>query len=59
MKIKVVTAGKCMICGKLIKVAVPIDHDKLPNICLCRKCEPKEEYDLKRPKSEKLKGENK
>lgn len=42
MKIKVVNAGKCVICGKPIKLVVPIDHDKLPNICFCGKCEPEQ-----------------
>ena len=43
MKIKVVNAGKCMICGKPIKLVVPIDCNKLPNVYLCRKCKPKSE----------------
>ncbi len=51
MKIKVVNAGNCMICGKPIKLAVPIDHDKLPNVFFCRKCEPELKYDGKRPES--------
>jgi len=53
MKFKVVNAGKCMICGKQIKVVVPIDNDRLPTIYLCRKHEPRLEYDQKRPESEK------
>lgn len=53
MKIEVVNAGKCIICGKPIKVAVPIYYDKLPNICFCKKCEPELEYNLKRPEREK------
>lgn len=52
MKIKVVTAGNCMICGKPIKLAVPIGYDKFPNVFFCKKCEPEIEYDKKRPESE-------
>ena len=52
MTIKVVNAGKCIICGKPIKLAVPIYHDEMPNILFCRKCEPELSYDLKRPESE-------
>lgn len=54
MKIKVVNAGKCMICGRPIKLVVPIDSSKLPTICLCRKCKPELEYDQKRPESEEI-----
>lgn len=43
MKIKVVNAGKCIICGKPIKLVVPIDYDKLSSIAFCKKCKPKEE----------------
>lgn len=56
MKIKVVNAGKCMICGKPIKLAVPIDYNKLPNVFFCRKCEPELKYDQKRPESEDKNG---
>lgn len=38
MKIKVVNAGSCMICGKPIKLVVPRGHNKLLNVCLCREC---------------------
>lgn len=44
-KIKVVNAGKCMICGKPIKLVVPIDCRKSLNRCFCRKCDP----ELKEP----------
>jgi hypothetical protein len=52
MEIEVVNAGNCMICGKPIKLEVPEDSNKLPNIFFCKECEPKLEYDLKRPESE-------
>lgn len=52
MEIKVITAGKCMICGKPIKLVVPRGYNKLPDIFFCRKCEPELEYDEKRPESE-------
>lgn len=54
MEIKVVNAGKCMICGKPIKLAVPISHDKWPNIFFCKKCEPELKYDRKRTESEEV-----
>ena len=40
MKIKVVNAGNCMICGKPIKLVVPEDSDKFPNIFFCKELEP-------------------
>lgn len=43
MKIKVVNAGKCIICGKPIKLVVPINNDELPIVGFCRKCEPEKE----------------
>lgn len=52
MEIKVVDAGNCMICGKPIKLAVPIRHSKLPTIYFCKECQPELKYDLKRPESE-------
>lgn len=52
MKIEVVNAGNCIICGKPIKLAVPIGYSKLSNICFCKKCGPKLKYDRKRPESE-------
>jgi len=52
LKIEVVNAGNCMICGKPIKLAVPIDYNKLPDIFFCRKCGPELKYDLKRPERE-------
>lgn len=52
MKIEVVNAGKCMICGKPIKLAVPKGYSKLPNIFFCKECESKLKYDRKRPESE-------
>lgn len=51
IEIKVVNAGKCMICGKPIKIVVHRDYGKLPNICFCRECEPELKHDRKRLKS--------
>lgn len=51
MEIKVVNAGKCMICGKPIKIVVHRGYGKLPNICFCRECEPELKHDRKRLKS--------
>ena len=44
MKVKVVNAGNCIICGKPIKLVVPKDRDKISNVCFCRKCEPELKY---------------
>ena len=54
MDIKVVNAGKCIICGKPIKLVVPRGYSKLPNVFFCRGCEPENEYDLKRPECEEV-----
>lgn len=51
MKFKVVTAGKCIICGKPIKLVVPENTNKFPNILFCKGCEPELKYDRKRPES--------
>lgn len=40
MKFKVITAGKCIICGKPIKLVTPKDSSKFPNVLFCRQCEP-------------------
>ena len=39
MKFKVVTAGKCIICGKPIKLITPKDSSKFPNVLFCQQCE--------------------
>ena len=41
MNIKVINAGKCIICGKPIELEDTKDTDKLPNIFFCRECEQK------------------
>ncbi len=48
MEIKVVNAGKCMICGKPIKLVIPrgYDNSKLPNIFFCRECEQELDEDI-------------
>lgn len=38
MKVKVVNAGKCMLCGKEIKIH---KNDIFPNILFCSECENK------------------
>ena len=49
MKIKIVNAGNCIICGKPIKLVVPITTVNFAkNICFCRKCEPELECGRKR-----------
>lgn len=37
--IKVVNAGKCMICGREIKVAIGRGSGKFPNVFFCEKCD--------------------
>ena len=39
MKIKVITAGNCMMCGEPIKIVTRKDNNKIPNIFFCQKCE--------------------
>lgn len=46
MKIKVVNAGNCMICGKPIKLSIPRDYSKLPNVFFCRECEQELDKDI-------------
>ena len=41
MKIKVVNAGNCILCGKPIELKDTKDTDKLPNIFFCQECEKK------------------
>ena len=37
--IKVVNAGKCMMCGREMKVAIGRGSGKFPNVFFCEKCE--------------------
>lgn len=41
INIKVINAGKCMLCGKQIKIDTKQCGGKLPNIFFCLKCERK------------------
>jgi len=41
LNIKVVNAGKCMMCGKPIKLVVHRGYRKLPNILFCEECDQK------------------
>lgn len=43
MKVKVVNAGKCLICGKKIKIT----RRKIPNIFFCSECENKVKVERK------------
>lgn len=39
MKIKVINAGNCMLCGKEIKIVTKQGNNKFPNIFFCPRCE--------------------
>ncbi len=41
LKMKVVTVGNCMKCGKEIKLKIPEGCNKFPNIFFCKECEEK------------------
>ena len=41
LNIKVINAGKCMMCGKPIKLVAPGGYSKLPNILFCEECDKK------------------
>jgi len=47
LNIKVVNAGKCMMCGKPIKIVVHRGYSKLPNILFCEECENKRQKEEK------------
>lgn len=51
MKFKVINAGKCMLCGKPIKIIATKDNDLFPSVFFCPKCE-------KKAKENKLKAES-
>lgn len=49
--IKVVNAGKCMMCGREMKVAIGRGMGKFPNIFFCSQCDEKRrKYDDRRSK---------
>jgi hypothetical protein len=39
MEIKVINAGRCMLCGKEIKIVAKRSNNKFPNVFFCPKCE--------------------
>lgn len=52
MKIKVINAGKCMLCGKPIKLPDTKTDNKLPNIFFCHECEKKAKENNSKVESE-------
>ena len=52
MKIKLINAGNCMICGDPINLTVSKDNDKLPNIFFCPRCTKRIEKKSKPQESE-------
>lgn len=40
MHIQVINAGKCMICGREIKIIAKRSNNKFPDIFFCQKCDP-------------------
>ena len=48
MKIKVINAGKCMLCGKEIKIITKKDSNKFPNVFFCPRCERRVKKEKKR-----------
>lgn len=53
--IKVVNAGKCMMCGREIKIAIGRGSGKFPNIFFCSQCEKLKEGDLDERETESKK----
>ena len=43
MRFKVINAGKCMLCGKPIKIVATKDNDLFPSVFFCLECEKKAE----------------
>jgi len=41
MKIKVINAGNCMLCGREIKIKANVISNELPNVLFCSECENK------------------
>jgi DNA-directed RNA polymerase subunit RPC12/RpoP len=39
VKIKVINAGRCMLCGKEIKIVAKRSNNKFPNVFFCPRCE--------------------
>lgn len=39
MTIKVINAGKCMLCGREIKIVTKRDNTEFPNVFFCQRCE--------------------
>jgi len=52
MNIKVIVAGKCVLCGKPIELEDAKDTDKLPNIFFCQECEKKVNKNKSKAESE-------
>lgn len=38
-KFTIINAGKCMLCGRKIKIVATRGSDKFPNVFFCQRCE--------------------